>query len=57
MATMKPTVTDLLPLVNRIERRVSSSTLVMSHAGKLAYVNAIITFIANFTMCTIEINP
>jgi hypothetical protein len=71
MGTAKPTTTDLLPLVCRterrvtsslplvcrIERRVTSSTLLMSHAGKLAYVNAIITSIANFTMCTIEINP
>jgi hypothetical protein len=57
MGTTKPNVTDLMPLVCRIERKVTSSTLLMSHAGKLAYVNAIITSIANYTMCTIEINP
>jgi hypothetical protein len=57
MGTTKPNATELMPLVCRIERRVTSSTLLMSHAGKLAYVNAIITSIANFTMCTIEINP
>jgi hypothetical protein len=57
MGTTKPAVIDLLPLLSRIERKVTSSTLLMSHDRKLAYVNAIITSIANFTMCTIEINP
>jgi hypothetical protein len=57
MGTTKPAMTDLLPLVDRIERRVSTTTLVMSHAGKLTYVNAILTSIATYAMCTIEINP
>jgi hypothetical protein len=57
MGTTKPAMTDLLPLVDRIERRVSTTTLVMSHAGKLTYVNAILTSIATYAMCTTEINP
>jgi hypothetical protein len=57
MGTTKPTVTEMLRLVDRIERRVSNTTLLMSHAGKLTYVNAILTSMATYAMCTIEINP
>jgi hypothetical protein len=57
MGTTKPTVTDLMPLVDRIERKVTTSTLLLSYAGKLAYVNAILSSIAMYTMCSIEINP
>jgi hypothetical protein len=57
MGTTKPTVTDLLPLVDRIERKVTTATILMSYAGKLAYVNAILSSIAMYTMCSIEINP
>jgi hypothetical protein len=57
MGMTTPAVTDLLPLVNRIERNVTTSTLLLSYARKLAYVNAILSSIAMYTMGTIEINP
>ena len=57
MGSTKPTVTDLLPLVDRVERKMTTATLLLSHAGKLAQVNAILTSIAMYTMCTIEIHP
>jgi hypothetical protein len=57
MGTTKPTVTNLLPLVNRIERKVTTSTLLLSYAGKLAYVNAILSSIVMYAMCSTEINP
>jgi hypothetical protein len=53
MGTTKPTVTDLMPLVDRIERKVTTSTLLLSYAGKLAYVNAILSSIAMYTMFSI----
>ena len=55
MGTTKPSITELMPLVDRIERKVTSATLLLSHAGKLAYTNAILTSIATYTMCTIDI--
>jgi hypothetical protein len=57
MGTTKPTVIDLLPLVDRIERKVTSSTLMLYYSGKLAYVNAILSTISMYTMSTKEINP
>ena len=57
MGTTKPTMTGLSPLVDRIERKVTSSSILLSYAGKLAHINAILTSISMYTVCTIELHP
>jgi hypothetical protein len=57
LGTTKPTVQDLMPLVDRIERRVSATFLMMNYSGRVTVVNSLLTSIANFTMCSIHINP
>ena len=57
MGTTKPTMTGLSPLVDRIERKVTSSTILLSYAGKLAHINAILTSVSMYTVCTIELHP
>jgi hypothetical protein len=46
-----------MPLVDRIERRVFASFLMMSYGGRVTVVNSLLTSIATFTMCSIQINP
>jgi hypothetical protein len=46
-----------MPLVDRIERRVSATFLMMNYSGKVTIVNSLLTSIANFTMYSIQINP
>jgi hypothetical protein len=56
LGTTKPTVQDLMPLVDRIERRVSANFMLMSYSGKVTLVNSLLTSIATFTMCSIQLN-
>jgi hypothetical protein len=57
LGTTKPNVQDLMPLVDRIERRVSANFMLMSYSGKGALINSLLTSIATFTMCSIQLNP
>jgi hypothetical protein len=57
LGTTKPNVQDLMPLVDRIERRVSANFMLMSYSGKVALINSLLTSIATFTMCSIQLNP
>jgi hypothetical protein len=50
LGTTKPTVQDLMPLVDRIERRVSATFLMMSYSGRVTVVNSLLSSIATFTM-------
>jgi hypothetical protein len=57
LGTTKPTIQDLKPLVDRIERRVSANFMLMSYSGKVTLINSLLTSIATFTMCSIQLNP
>jgi hypothetical protein len=57
LGTTKPTVQDLMPLVDRIERRVSTTSMLMSYSGKVSLINSLLTSIATFTMCSIQLHP
>jgi hypothetical protein len=57
LVTTKPTVRDLLPLVDRIERRVCTTFMFMSYSGKVSLINSLLTSIATFTTCSIQLHP
>jgi hypothetical protein len=57
LGTTKPTVYDLMPLVDRIERRVSATFLMMSYSGRVTVVNSLISSISTFAMCSTQLNP
>jgi hypothetical protein len=57
LGTTKPTVQDLMPLVDKIERRVSATFMLMSYSGKVSLINSLLTSIATFTMCSIQLHP
>jgi hypothetical protein len=46
-----------MPLVDRIERRVSATFMLMSYSGKVSQINSLLTSIATFTMCSIQLHP
>jgi hypothetical protein len=56
LGTTKPTVQDLIPLV-RIERRVSATFMLMSYSGRVTLINSLLTSIATFTMCSLQLHP
>jgi hypothetical protein len=52
----KPKVEDFMPLVNRCERRLVSTSLFLSQAGKLQLTNSIFTALPTFFMCTFSLH-
>jgi hypothetical protein len=57
LGTTKPTVQELMPLVDRTERKVSASFMLMSYSGRVTLINSLLTSIASFTMCSLQLNP
>jgi hypothetical protein len=57
LGTTKPSVQDLMPLVDRIERRVSATFMLMSYSGRVTLINSLLTSIATFPMCSLHIPP
>lgn len=52
----KPRVEDFLPLVTRCERRLASTSLFLSQAGKLQITNSVFTSLPTFFMCTFNLH-
>jgi hypothetical protein len=57
LGTTKPTVQELMPLVDRIERKVSASFMLMSYSGRVTLINSLLTSIASFSMCALQLHP
>jgi hypothetical protein len=57
LGTTRPSVQDLMPLVDRIERRVSATFVLMPYSGKVSLINSLLTSIATFSMCSIQLHP
>jgi hypothetical protein len=57
MGTTKPKVEDFLPLVHRIERRLTSTSNFITQAGKLEMVNSVLSALPTFYMGNIKLPP
>lgn len=55
LGTTHPSVTDFLPLVDRIERRMSSTTALLSYGKKLTIINSVLSSLATYTMCSLQL--
>lgn len=49
----KPSIEDLEPIVSRCEKRLVSTSIYLSQAGRLELTNAVFTALPMFTMCTL----
>nr|BDI54557.1 putative reverse transcriptase [Triticum aestivum]BDI54625.1 putative reverse transcriptase [Triticum aestivum] len=57
MGTTRLSVTDLMPLVISIQRRVPAAALLLDYGSKLTVLNSVVTSLAIYAMCSIKINP
>ena len=57
MGTAKPTVSDLMPLVASVERRLSTAASLLDLGSKLTLVNSVVTSLAIYAMCSIRLPP
>ena len=56
LGTTKPTVNDLSPLVDSIERRLNACSRFLSYAGRLNYVNSVLSALSTFSLlCQLSI--
>jgi hypothetical protein len=52
----KSTVADFFPLVSRCERRLLSTSIYVSQAGRLQMTNAVLSSLPTFYMCTFKLH-
>jgi len=57
LGTSRPTIQDFMPLVSSVERSLSSTLSLMSHAGKLALLNSTVTSLLIDAMSTLHLPP
>jgi hypothetical protein len=55
MGTTKPRFEDLTPMIDKVERKLSGCTTWLSYCGRLQMMNAAITPITTYAMCTIRL--
>lgn len=55
MGITKPRV-EFLPIVNKCERRLVSTSLYLSQAGRLQLTNSVFTALPTFSMCTFSLH-
>jgi hypothetical protein len=56
MGTTKPHIEDLSPLMDRVERRLSACSSLLSYSGRLQMVNSVITPTCLYAMCTLKLH-
>jgi hypothetical protein len=54
MGTTKPKFEDLNPMMDRVQRKLLGCTTWLSYSGRLQMLNAAITPITTYAMCTIR---
>jgi hypothetical protein len=55
LGTTKPSVDDLMPLVSRLDKRLSGISSLLSYTGRLTLLNTTLNAIPLYAMCTIKI--
>jgi hypothetical protein len=55
MGTTKPRVEYYAPLMNRVERQLTSISSMLTQAGNLQLVNSVISSLPTFFMCSVQV--
>jgi hypothetical protein len=56
MGTTRPTVQDLAPLANNVERRLNACSRFLNYGGRLTFVNSVLSALPTFYMCMLKLN-
>jgi hypothetical protein len=57
LGTTKPSVQDLTPLLNRVERRLGGISRFLSYDGRLIVVNSVLSALPTLYMCSLKLPP
>jgi hypothetical protein len=55
LGTTKPLVKDYAPLICRIERKLSASSMFLAYSGRLQLINSVISSLPTYYMCTLSL--
>jgi hypothetical protein len=55
MGTTKPRVDDYAPLMDKIERRLTAYSSLLSYSGRLEMVKSVLLATTTYTMCTLKL--
>ena len=55
MGTNKPRIQDLLPLVDRVERRLTASSAMLNQRARLQLLNSVISSLPIYHLCSLAI--
>jgi hypothetical protein len=55
MGSTKPRVEHFTPLMNRVERQLTSISSMLTHADKLELVNSVMSTLPTYTMCSMSV--
>jgi hypothetical protein len=55
LGTTRPSVNDLMPLVTRLDKRLSDISSLMTYTGRLTLLNYVINSLPMFTICSLKV--
>ena len=55
MGTTRPRIQDLMPLVDRVERRLSASSAMLNQGARLQLVNLVLSSMSIYHLCSLDI--
>jgi hypothetical protein len=56
LGTTKPRIEEFAPLLDRVERKLSACSTLLSYSGRVEYINAVITPTVTYAMCTFKLH-
>lgn len=55
LGTTKPKIEEFAPLLDRVERKLSACSTLLSYSGRVEYINTVLTPTVNYAMCTLKL--
>jgi hypothetical protein len=55
MGTIKPKVAHFAPLMNKVERQLTSTCSLLTQVGKLQLVNSVLSSLPTYSMCSVAV--
>jgi len=55
LGTTKPRVDHFEPLMSKTERKLTTTSNFLTHAGRLQLVNSVLSSLPTFAMCTLQV--
>jgi hypothetical protein len=56
LGTTKPKMEDFAPLLDRVERKLSAYSTLLSYSGRVEYINSVLTPTVTYAMCTFKLH-